>query len=151
MLYFNWKEGKTRKARLIKMIKVFIPTEKRKFGKAGLARGFWQSDNGRIYYDYIDLKTWDLSIADLTGFNLFRDYLDKIKSGYNQECVFYKNGNVGNVYYGRDKIQVLPSRIYKEVLKVDLKVAIKEALKEYKGCTIYHDKGRYYIEIFKTI
>jgi hypothetical protein len=134
-----------------KMIKVFIPTNKRKFGKARLARGFWKSDTGRVFYDYIDIKEWKLSIVDLSGFNNFRNYLDTLKASYNQEAIFYKNNDIGNCYYSRDKIEVLPGRIFKEIGRANLKVAIKEALRQYSGCTIYIEAGRYYIEIFTTI
>ena len=133
------------------MIKVFIPTEKRKVNKRNLARGFWKSASGRVYYDYVSIKDWQLSIADLSGFNSFRNYLDTLKAGYNQEAIFYKNGNIGNCYYNRNKIEVLPHRIYKEVSRENLKTEIKEALRQYNGATIYNEAGRYYIEIFTTI
>jgi hypothetical protein len=133
------------------MIKVFIPEIKRRYNKKNLVRGFWQSDNGRVDYDYLSIKDFNLSITDNYGYNRFIDYLDTIKADYRQEAIFYKIDSVGYVYYSRDKIIVLPSRIYKEVARVDLKVAIKEALTRFNGCTIYNEAGKYYIEIFKTI
>jgi hypothetical protein len=152
MLYFNRELRKDKYLKgVLKMIKVFIPTEKRKVNKKILARGFWRNEAGKVFYDYLSIKEWKLSIADLSGFNSFRDYLDTLKAGYNQEAIFYKNGNIGNCYYNRDKIEVLPHRIYKEVSRAGLKAGIKEALKQYSGCTIYNEAGRYYIEIFTTI
>jgi hypothetical protein len=133
------------------MIKVFIPENKKKYGKKELARGFWQDNNGKIYYDYIRPVKWALSIADKYGLNTFKNYLDKIQADYRQEAIFYTIDNIGYIYYSRDKIEVLPSRIYKEVTRINLKVAIKEALKRFKGCTIYNEAGRYFIEVFKTI
>jgi polyferredoxin len=134
-----------------KMIKVFIPEVKRKYGKKELARGFWQADNGKIYYDYIKAVNYNQSIEPGYYSNLFYNYLDTIKTGYSQEAIFYKINNIGYIYYNRGKIEVLPHRIYKEVSRDNLKVAIKEALKRFSGCTIYNEVGRYYIEIFKTI
>ena len=133
------------------MIKVFIPELKRKNGKKELARGFWKNEAGRVYYDYISVKNWSLSIADNSGLNSFKNYLEVLKSGYKQEAIFYVNDLIGNVYYSKDKIEVLPHRIYKEVLRDNLKVAIKEALKVYSGCTIYNEAGKYFLEVFTTI
>jgi len=134
------------------MIKVFIPEIKRRYNKKILARGFWYSkDNKKTYYDYLNVKEYTQSIADNYYLGLFYDYLDTIKTSRNQECIFFVNGNVGNVYYSRDKIEILPGRIYKEVRKQDLRKAIKKGLMVYNGLTIYQENKRYYIEIFKTI
>lgn len=133
------------------MIKIFIPEIKKKYGKKELARGFWQSDKGKIYYDYIKVINYNQSIEPGYYGNLFYNYIDTIKAGYKQEAIFYKINNCGYVYYSRDKIEILPGRIYSEVSRADLKRAIKEALKRFSGCTIYNEAGRYYIEVFKTI
>ena len=134
------------------MIKVFIPEIKRRYNKKILARGFWYSkDNKKTYYDYLNVNEYTQSIEDNYYLGLFYDYLDTIKTSRNQECIFFVNGNVGNVYYSRDKIEILPGRIYKEVRKQDLRKAIKKGLMVYNGLTIYQENKRYYIEIFKTI
>lgn len=132
------------------MIKVFIPQSKGKIKT--LARGFWYSkETKKTYYDYVKVVNWKNSIADLSGLNSFRDYLDTIKSGYNQESIFFVNGNIGNCYYSKNKIEILPHRIYKEILKGNLKKDIKKTLKDYNGITIYNQAGRYYSEVFTTI
>ena len=133
------------------MIKVFIPENKRKYGKKELARGFWQADNGKIYYDYIKAVNYNQSIEPGYYKDLFYNYLTTLKDSRGQEAIFYVVDNVGYCFYSRDKIEVLPSRIYKEVSREALKAEIKEALKVYGGLTIYRDNKRYYIEIFKTI
>ena len=133
------------------MIKVFIPEVKRKYGKKELARGFWQADNGKIYYDYIKAVNYNQSIEPGYYQDLFYNYLTTLKDSREQEAIFYVVDNVGYCFYSRDKIQILPSRIYKEVSREALKAEIKEALKVYGGLTIYRDNKRYYIEIFKTI
>jgi hypothetical protein len=74
------------------MIKVFIPTVKSKYNKKNLARGFWRSESGKIYYDYVSVKNYNLGINDLYGFNRFKDYLNNLKASYNQEAIFYVNG-----------------------------------------------------------
>jgi len=138
-----------------KIIKVFIPVNKRKFNKKDLARGFWANESGHIESDLIDCRNYDLSITGLYYQNNFYNYLDLLKqiqtNGKPQDCIFYKIGNVGYIYYSRDKIEILPHRIIKEVKKEDLKLTIKNDLKENSGLTIYRENGRYYIEIFKTI
>ncbi len=134
------------------MIKVFIPEIKRRYNKKILARGFWYSkDNKKTYYDYLNVKEYTQSIADNYYLGLFYDYLDTIKTSRNQECIFYKIDNIGHIYYSRDKIEILPGRIYKEVRRQDLRKAIREGLRVYNGLTIYQENKRYYIEIFKTI
>jgi hypothetical protein len=136
-------------------IKVFIPVNKRKFGKKDLSRGLWKNQTGRIESDLIDVKNYNQSISGIYYQNNFFNYLDNLKqiktNGKTQECIFYKNGGVGYIYYSRDKIEILPSRIIKEVSRADLKQTIKTDLKENPGLTIYRNNGKYYIEIFKTI
>lgn len=135
----------------IKKIMVFIPGSKKKSN----CRGYWLNESGKIEKDFIRLYSWDLSIKDLSGINNFYGYLDNLKqiktNGKPQECIFYKIGNIGVIYYSRDKIVILPHRIIKEVKKENLKLTIKTDLKENSGLTIYRENRRYYIEIFKTI
>lgn len=136
-------------------IKIFIPVEKRKYNKKILSRGFWKNDSGVIECDYVDIRTYGQSIEGLVYQDSFYRYLDNLKqiktNGKTQDCIFYKINNIGFVYYSRDKIQVLPSRLYNEVSRSNIKRTIKEALKQYSGLTVYQENKRYYIEIFKTI
>jgi hypothetical protein len=71
-----------------------------------------------------------------------------LKVYHKQEAIFYVKDNTGFIYNGRDNIEELPGRIYKEVTRENLKSSIKEALKVYGGVTIYNEAGRYYLEIF---
>jgi hypothetical protein len=131
------------------MIRVFIPEIKRKFGKRDLARGFWRSDSHKIFYDYIKVINYNQSIRGIYYKDLFYNYLDTIKASYNQEALFYVNeAGQGVIYYSRDRQEVLSNRIYKEVLRVNLKVEIKEALKVYGGVTIYKIDNKYFKEVF---
>jgi len=136
-------------------IVVFIPVNKRKYGKQNLARGLWANESGKIESDLIDCREYNQSIEGIYYQSNFYNYLDLLKqiktNGKTQDCIFYKIGNVGYVYYSRDKIVILPHRIIKEVKKEDLKNTIKADLKENSGLTIYRDNGRYYIEIFTNI
>jgi len=120
------------------MIKVFIPEIK---GRTKTSiRGFWRNTEGKIFYDY-------LRIANTYNFNTW--ILEDLKTKYRQEALFYVRFKCGYVYNGIDKqIEVLPNRIYKEVLRQDLKTTIKEALRDFSGCTIYNETGKYYIEIY---
>jgi len=135
-----------------KKVKVFIPVEKRKYGKQNLSRGFWVNEAGRIETDLINCRDYNQSINGFYYENLFFNYLDNLKqiktNGKTQEAIFYKVGNQGFIYYGRGKIEALNKRIIKEVLRVNLKEAIREALKHYSGVTIYKETGRFYLEVF---
>ena len=131
------------------MIKVFIPEIKRKYGKKDLARGFWKNDSGRVYYDYIKIKNFNLNIeAGHYEKELFYNYLDTLKNTLKQEAIFYIEAGQGFIYSGRDNVIILKNRIFKEVNRDNLKHSIKEALSTYSGCTIYNEAGKYFIEIF---
>jgi hypothetical protein len=122
------------------MIKVFIPISKGKVKTD--VRGFWYSkDSHKIYYDY--LKIVNTSYIETRQ-------LEQLKKKYNQESIFYfdTSTDTGKIYYSRDKIEVLHSRIIKEVLRANLRAEIKEALKQYGGVTIYEIGNKYYKEIF---
>ena len=119
------------------MIYILIPQNKGR-NKSSI-RGFWKADNGKIYYDYLRLTTGKI------------EYLEYYKIHYKQEAIFYHNGNIGYCYYSKDKTVILPHRIYTEVKREDLKGAIKAALAQYSGCTVYIVGKAYYIEIFTTI
>lgn len=131
------------------MIKILIPQSKGKVKTN--CRGFWKSENSRVCYDYLSITELNWDLKQKNYFKRFLIYLARIKAVYNQEAVFYINDKIGYCYYSKDKIEILPHRIYKEVLKVNLKVTIKEALKVYGGLTIYQEAGRYYIEVFTSI
>jgi len=130
------------------MIKVFIPEIKRKQGKKLLSRGFWRNDKGITFYDYVKVRNYNQSIEGVYYKDLYYNYLDTIKAEYKQEAIFYVNNNIGYCYYTRDNIEVLTNRIYAEVKRADLKHTIKKALRDFSGCTIYNEVGRYYIEVF---
>jgi len=120
------------------MIKVFIPQSKGR-NKTSI-RGFWYSqDTRKTYYDYLKI---------VNTYNLNTWILEDLKKKYKQEAIFYVNNNIGYCYYTRDNIEVLTNRIYAEVSRADLKHTIKKALRDFSGCTIYNEAGRYYIEIF---
>ena len=123
------------------MIKVFIPEIKGKIKTS--VRGFWRNEAGKTFYDYLKV---------IHTYNLNTWILEDLKKKYNQEALFYTRFNCGYIFNGIDKnIIILPHRIYKEVARGNLKVAIKEALKVYSGCTIYNEAGKYYLEVFTTI
>ena len=130
------------------MIKVFIPEIKRKQNKKNLSRGFWRNEAGHTYYDYVSVKNYNQSIDKGYYSNLFYNYIDTIKASYKQEAIFYAVDKVGYCYYNKNKIEVLNNRIYKEVARVELKRSIKEALRQFSGCTVYTEAGQYYIEVY---
>jgi hypothetical protein len=130
------------------MIKVFIPQSKGR-NKTSI-RGFWYSqDNKKIYYDYLSIREYNSGVLDcVDNVELFYRYIEHLKVEYKQEAIFYVNNNIGYCYYTRDNIEVLTNRIYAEVSRADLKHTIKNALRDFSGCTIYNEAGRYYIEVF---
>jgi len=130
------------------MIKVFIPENKTKQNKRNLARGFWRNEAGHTYYDYVSVKNYNQSIEAGYYKGLFINYLETLKASYKQEAIFYTVDKQGFIYTNRDKIEVLSHRIYKEVVRVDLKHSIQEALRQYNGCTVYQEAGQYYIEVY---
>jgi hypothetical protein len=121
------------------MIKVFIPTTKGRV-KSNV-RGFWYSkDSHKIFYDYLKV---------INTYNLNTWILEDLRVKYRQEALFYVRFNCGYIYNGLNKgITILPSRIYKEVLRANLRQEIKEALKVYGGVTIYQEGNKYFKEIF---
>jgi len=130
---------------------VYIPGSK----KDSNCRGYWINEAGKVEKDYINSLEYNQVINGLYYENNFFNYLDLLKriktNGKPQECIFYKIGNIGYIYYSRDKITILPHRIIKEVSRDNLKQSIRETLKQYSGLTIYQENKRYYIEIFTTI
>jgi hypothetical protein len=122
------------------MIKVFIPESKGKIKTS--VRGFWHSqDTNKTYYDYLRIINLHHNIDTEPN-------LKALKLRYNQESIFHIFDNKGYIYYNKNKIEVLINRIYKEVLRANLKTEIKEALKIYGGVTIYKIDNKYFKEIF---
>jgi len=143
-------EKRTQQKRQGKMIKIFIPAIKGRTKTP--ARGLWYSkESKKIYYDYLNIKDYGNPFNVFYHYNNFIIYLNDIKKRYSQECIFYKINNTGFIFYSKDKIQVLPHRIYKEVLRHDLKKTIRDYLNLYGGLTVYHTKRDYTIEVFTTI
>jgi hypothetical protein len=131
---------------VIKMIRVFIPENKGR--EKTSARGFWRNEAGQIYYDYLKINAYNKNIETRTNWIEFKRFLEGIQLEHNQEAVFYTSNDLGYIFYNGLKIEVLRHRIFKEVARGNLKVAIKDALRDFSGCTIYIEAGRYYIEIF---
>jgi hypothetical protein len=121
------------------MIKILIPENKGRV-KTNI-RGFWIDKNtNKIYYDYINI----LEYSDYPSYR----HIENLRIKYNQICIaIIGNAKTLNIYY-QNRQDVLDNRIYKEVLKENLRKEIKEALNNYSGCTIYQENKRYYIEIF---
>jgi len=130
------------------MIKIFIPAIKGR--TKTLARGFWKTPQGKIYYDYLQINKTNFNRHDISKGTL-QKHLTALKIELNQECIFYIYMGKGHIFYSKYNIEVLPHRIYKEVLRHDLKKTIKADLKTYSGLTVYQSKGKYYIEIFTTL
>ena len=122
------------------MIKILIPQNKGK--NKTEVRGFWL-DNNKIYYDYLTIQNYQ----DNNEQGLFT-HLKGLKTFYRQECIFFIEAGQGKIYYSRDKVITLCNRIYSEVSRENLKREIKEALRDYKGITIYQEGKRYYKEIY---
>jgi hypothetical protein len=127
------------------MIKVFIPANKGKIKSS--VRGFWRNDSGITYYDY--LKIVNTSYIEPRQ-------LEVLKKRYNQEAISFIDTSINclKIYYSNNKIEVLPYRIYAEILRHNLKSEIKEALKidlklfYFRGITIYKIGNKYFKEIF---
>lgn len=123
------------------MIKLFIPISK---GRAKTeVRGFWYSqDTARTYYDY--LKVVNTSYIE-------PKQLEHLKKKYNQECIAYIDTSLNclEIYYNKNKIEVLKNVIYTQVIKGRYsKDLIKNLLKRYNGLTIYIKDGYYLVEAF---
>jgi uncharacterized protein YbcV (DUF1398 family) len=123
------------------MVKVFIPKEKTKQEKTS-ARGFWLSPEGKLYYDYIEVK----NILTYSSY-----YIETVRQQKRQEAIFFINDNIGNVFYNENKIEVLKNR---KVFSVDksnkkeLRQLLKSLLKVYSGLTVYNQEKYYIIEVF---
>ena len=120
------------------MIKVLIPQNK---GRAKTSiRGFWQNDTGKIYYDYLRIS------------NSFKNQLEYLKNKYNQEAIFYIYKGKGYIYNGLNKLEnILNKRkfwIIEQGKILRYKNFIKKIIKQYKGLTIYQEKGFYLLEVF---
>ena len=118
------------------MIKVFIPQDKTQ-GKTNV-RGLWLNDKGQLFYDYLAIKSGDVY------------YLEDYKIRYNQQAIFYTSGDIGYIYYSKDKIDVLPKVLRFNIGKdrANLKGLIKRLLRDYKGLTIYTEPEGYLLEVY---
>jgi hypothetical protein len=118
------------------MIKVFIPQDKTQ-GKTNV-RGLWVNNKGILFYDYLAIKSGDVY------------YLEDYKIRYNQQAIFYTSGDIGYIYYSKDKIDVLPKVLRFNIGKdrANLKGLIKRLLRDYKGLTIYTEPEGYLLEVY---
>jgi uncharacterized protein (DUF2164 family) len=122
------------------MIEILIPINKSRVKTN--TRGFWYSqDNKKTYYDYLKV---------IQTYILNDNVIEDIKKKYNQEAIFYIDNNIGYCYYNKNKIDILPNKIYTKILKDNLKTTIKTYLKKYGGLTVYKISGNYFIEVFTT-
>lgn len=122
------------------MIKIFIPKNKGRV--KSIARGFWYSkDTKKTYYDYID-------IVEAFYYSEYR--IETIQYQKNQECIFFIDNNIGNIFYSKDKIIKLQNKkVFYHNNFIGLKDKIKELLRQYEGLTIYiESKNQYRIEVF---
>jgi len=132
------------------MTKIYIPLPKGKYSKPE-ARGLWLNDKGKLYYDYIKLHTYKMSIEGIYYKNLFNTYLDNLRINYKQEAIFYTCDNIGYVYYNKNNIDILPKY---SIINITfnkrhlLRGFIKAALKLYKGVTVTITKAGYTLEIW---
>ena len=115
---------------------IFYPQDKGK--NKTTTRGFWQSESGKIFYDYIKVKT---SYTDDLN------YIQCVKETYNQECIFFIKNQIANIYYDKKKIIKLKNRHLKRHNKFSgLKDSIKSYLKIYGGVTVYIKDDFFVIE-----
>jgi len=128
------------------VIKVFIPIDKGKT-KADV-RGFWRNDTGKIFYDYLKIKSYNYLYNDKSNCFYTINKLEALKIFYKQEALFFISNNRGYIFNDRDKIDVLINRIYREIKPGNFKIEIKEALRVYGGVTIYKRGNRYFMEIY---
>lgn len=119
------------------MINYFIPADKGKI-KTNI-RGYWL-DKNKLYYDYMDFIQGDYINAKLNA--------KEFKILYNQKAIAYIENNMLKIYYDDNHIEILSNRIYKEVLKENLKLEIKNACKTCGGCTVYIIDSKYFLEVF---
>jgi hypothetical protein len=117
--------------------KLFIPVKH----KTNI-KGIWQGDNGKVYFDNIQVKSIPI---------LYRDYLSLLKRelfNNGELCIFYKNiYNEGIIEDERgDKTILKNQRIFK-VNKLSISL-IKDILGKYNGLTIYKNDNDYIIEVY---
>jgi len=124
-----------------KMIKILIPENKSK--EKSKIRGFWKNETGKIYYDYLSLKTGN--IKDLAIY----------KKEYKQECIFYKTGKSAKIFWNKNKIETLKKCYICHLTKNKLGNGaliynIKKWINEYNGITVYIEKSEYIIEAWRV-
>jgi hypothetical protein len=106
--------------------------------KTGI-RGFWLSDNGKLYKD-------NISLLYLNNDNIEDVKLDLFNRG--ELSVFYKIGDNAIIEDSQGTRQYLNTKtlLKHKYIKPSL---FKALLKKYKGFTVYKNKGYYLIEIWQ--
>jgi len=122
------------------MIKIFIPQEKRQ-GKTS-ARGLWRNDSGKIFYDYLKIENF--------YYNKNYVLLENIQKAKAQEAIFFIDceANTANIFYNRNKIDVLKRQIKYSCTIKPLKSVLKKALQAFGGCTVYKQGKAYIVEVW---
>jgi len=121
-------------------VKVYLPVEKTKTRKARV-RGFWKSESGKVFYDYLRSKT------------VYRKELRKLRKETGEEALFYTYDGKGYIYSGGESV-CLPdctTFIYiKGVLSIgELKDQIKRLIKTYGGLTVYDNGLCWLVKVYK--
>jgi hypothetical protein len=127
-------------------INIFIPQLDKK--KKTVVRGFWVSPQGKLYYDYINIESFQWQLPNNKKSVLFYNYLDKIKAEYKQEAIFYIADNKGYIYYGNKEEALLYYDSISAYSLAEVKQSIKKYLALYKGCTVYKKESFYKIEVY---
>ena len=121
-------------------VKLYLPTGKNKSKKARV-RGFWRSDSGKVYYDY------------LRTVNVDRKKLRLIRKETGEEALFYVYDKKAYIYAGGEP-SCLPNcnRYYfiRGVLSFsELRAQFKRLLKQYGGFTVYIQEACYMVEVWQ--
>lgn len=102
--------------------------------------GFWKDENGKVYKDYIKIKSFSSYVKFQRGIaKLFQQ---------GEKAIFYEKIGLGYIENANGKIEVLPYKI--ELKEKTLKSAyIKELILQHNGLTIFREKNIYKIVIYK--
>jgi len=103
-------------------------------------RGFWLSDNGKLYKDNISLLYLNNDNIEDVKFDLFNR---------GELSIFYKDNLCAIIEDRQGKRTYLYKKtiLRYEYIRPSL---FKALLKDYKGFTVYKDNGYYYIEIWQA-
>jgi hypothetical protein len=120
------------------MIKILIPQDKTK-EKTNI-RGLWRNDEGKLFYDYLKVENF--------YYNKNYVLLENIQKAKAQEAIFFIDceSNTANIFYSRDKIEVLKHKISYSCTIKPLKSVLKKALHDFGGCTVYKQGKGYLVE-----